>query len=66
MTQDLPPLPWDPTIPRRPLAPRGVRVQPPAIPGLLVIERSDPGVWVEWLRVSAIHDRRIAAGRVNT
>lgn len=61
MTRDLPPIPWDPTIPRRPLAPRGVRVQPPAIQGLLVIERDDPDVWVEWRRVSAIHERRAAS-----
>ena len=66
IARTLPPLPWDPTIPRRPLAPRGVRVQPTAIQGLLVIERDDPEVWIEWRRVSAIHDRRIAAGRVNT
>lgn len=57
----LPPLAWDPSIPRRPLPPRGVRVQPPAIPGLLVIERSDPEVWVEWRRVSAIQERRFEA-----
>ena len=57
----LPPLPWDPTIPKRPLIPRGVRVQPPAIPGLLVIERSDPAVWIEWRRVSAIQGRRFEA-----
>lgn len=66
MARDLPPIAWDPTTPRHSIAPRGVRVQPPAIQGLLVIERDDPEVWVEWRRVSAIHDRRIAAGRVNT
>ena len=60
MKQDLPPIPWDPTIPKRPLPPRGVRVQPPVIPGLLVIERSDPDVWVEWRRVCAIQERRAA------
>ena len=54
----LPPLQWDPTIPRRPLPPAGVRVQPPVIPGLLVIERSDPAVWVEWRRVCAIQEQR--------
>ena len=61
IARTLPPIPWDPTIPKRPLPPRGVRVQPPAIPGLLVIERDDPGVWVEWRRVSAIQGRRFEA-----
>ena len=60
IARTLPPLAWDPTIPRRPLPPQGVHIQPPVIPGLLVIERSDPGVWVEWRRVCSIHERRAA------
>lgn len=58
----LPPIDWDPATPsyRAQLAPAGVRVQPPVIPGLLVIERSDPDVWVEWRRVCAIQERRAA------
>ena len=63
MKRDLPPLAWDPNTPSYlPRAPQGVHVQPPAIPGLLVIERSDPDVWVEWRRVSAIQERRPARG----
>ena len=61
-TPNLPPLAWDPATPsylrHTQAPPAGVRVQPPAIPGLLVIERSDPTVWVEWRRVCDIHARR--------
>ena len=62
---NLPPLAWDPATPsyRTQLAPVGVHVQPPTIPGLLVIERSDPAVWVEWRRVVSIHERRATLAR---
>jgi hypothetical protein len=60
IARTLPTLAWDPTIPRRPLPPQGVTVQPQRIPGLLVIERDDPDVWIEWRRVCAIHERRAA------
>lgn len=52
-TPNLPPLAWDPTTPSYLYrVPQGATVNRTAIPGLMVIERSDRAALQEWLRLA--------------